>query len=486
MELRSSLLTKVITTSVVFLFAAGAGVCLWWWFSYNPTVNLLERIPGMDGSPEYLTTPEEVIRIGEHFAKFEGISSDLPGTWSRFRGENFDNISIETVSLADSWGEGGPEVLWSVDLGEGHAAPVVLNGRVYLMDYDEENQRDVLRCFSLSDGREIWQRGYRIHVKRNHGMSRTIPAVTDKYVVTMGPRGHVMSVDAVTGNFLWGLDLEKGYGTTVPLWYTAQCPLIDGHLAIVAPGGKALMIGVDLETGEVAWETPNPRRWPMSHSSIIPMTFNGTKMYVYSSTRGIAGIAAEGEDRGKVLWETEEWSPSVVAPSPVIFQDGRIFITAGYGYGSMMIQIHGENGFFSAQPLYSMAPEEGLACEQHTPVLYKGHLYGILPKDAGELRNQFVCFNPKGSIVWTSGKTNRFGLGPFLLADDKFFILNDDGVLTMVEASADSYVQLDSAEILDGRDSWGPLAIAGGRLLLRDSKRLVCIDVRKERFSDES
>jgi len=31
------------------------------------------------------------------------------------------------------------------------------------------------------------------------------------------------------------LNLVKEYGTTIPQWYTAQCPLIDSGKAIIAP-----------------------------------------------------------------------------------------------------------------------------------------------------------------------------------------------------------------------------------------------------------
>ena len=54
-------------------------------------------------------------------------------------------------------------------------------------------------------------------------------------------------------------------------------------------------------------------------------------MYVYSGIGGVVGIAAEGADAGKVLWESLKWGCSVVAPSPVCFPDGKIFLTAGYG-----------------------------------------------------------------------------------------------------------------------------------------------------------
>ena len=92
-------------------------------------------------------------------------------------------------------------------------------------DYDEELGEDALRCLSLDDGREIWRRAYRVRVKRNHGMSRTVPALADGVVVTVGPRCHVMAVNAISGELLWGLDLERAYGSETPFWYTGQCPL---------------------------------------------------------------------------------------------------------------------------------------------------------------------------------------------------------------------------------------------------------------------
>ena len=464
---------------IIILAVCGFGIMSFsWWFTHDPTSHFLVFIPGMDGGSSIKKTIVEMIKIGEFSRLFDGIPADLPGSWTRFRGSQADNISTEDIDLADHWADEGPEILWKVELGEGHAAPAVLNGRVYVLDYDEQRKADALRCFSLADGREIWRRWYTVHVKRNHGMSRTIPAVNERYVVTIGPRCHVMCEDSENGSFKWGLDLEGEFGTKVPLWYAGQCPLIDGDIAVIAPcGDKALIIGVDCETGRVLWETPNPHGWEMSHSSIMPMTLNGKRMYVYCAIGGVVGVSAEEHDRGALLWETTLWSPKVVAPSPVILADGRIFLTAGYGSGSMMLKVTEKNGVYAVKSLYELRPQDGLACEQQTPVLYKGHLFGVLPKDAGSLRNQFICFHPDGKIIWTSGKTNRFGLGPFMIADDKFFILGDDGVLTMAAANTEKFIPLARAKVLYGRDPWGPLSIAGGRMLLRDSKQMVCIDV---------
>jgi outer membrane protein assembly factor BamB len=113
-------------------------------------------------------------------------------------------------------------------------------------------------------------------------------------------------------------------------------------------------------------------------------------------------------------------------------------------------------------------------------VLWNGHLFGILPKDGGALRNQFVCVSPNDTreIVWSSGKEVRFGLGPYFIADNKFFILNDDGTLYIAQPSTESYIQVDEYKVIeDGHDAWAPFAIANGYLLMRDADTMVCLNL---------
>jgi len=193
----------------------------------------------------------------------------------------------------------------------------------------------------------------------------------------------------------------------------------------------------------------------------------------------MVGISAEKNDRGRILWETTKWNRAVVAPSPLYLGDGRIFITAGYGAGSMVLQLLSKGETVSVEVAREFSSRDGLASEQQTPVLYDGMVFGILPKDAGPLRKQLVCYDPSDvtRVRWSSGKTRRFGLGPYVVADGKFYIMDDDGTLTMMRTSPDGCELLAEARILDGHDAWGPIAIAGTRMLVRDSKHLACIDV---------
>ena len=452
-----------------------------WWLTANPVKDLSVSEPGLDNRGEGNAFVQEV-NIGEIFNEIGSSSNQLTEKWPAFRGGDQDNISKSSVDLIDEFEDTIPDILWSVKLGEGHAGAVIYEGIVYILDYDEEEGADLLRSFDLISGKEQWQRGYHVHVKRNHGKSRTVPAVTDRFILTMGPKAHVMCVDREDGNFRWGLDLIKEYQVEVPMWYTGQCPIIDDGVAVIASCGTSLMLGVDCETGEVLWETPNPNGWKMSHASVMTAEFAGKKMYIYSAIGAAFAVSAEEEDKGRLLWEVEDWRHDVVAASAVCMPDGKIFLSAAYGTGCMSLQMKESNGEISVEITDTYKPGEGLAAEQQTPIYHDGHLFSILPKYAASLRNQFVCVNPGNyrEMVWTSGKEARFGLGPYILADGKFFILSDDGVLTIAEASTGKYTQLDQVKVFpDGHDAWAPIAIADGYMVLRDSKDMVCINLNK-------
>lgn len=466
-------------TSVMLLVVCtiASVVSLFYWLNFDPTRLLAAELPGYDAKPTGATAVPPKVNLTGVFESMGGLPSDLPGNWPSFRGPTFDNVVAVGPPLADSWGADGPEILWSVDIGKGYAAPSVLNGVVYLLDYDTVERKDILRSFSLADGSEIWRRSYKVKIKKNHGMSRSIPAVTEDYIVTVGPKCHVVCLDTESGDYRWGIDLQTDYGTDEPAWYAAQCPLIDDGNVILAPAGTdVLMMSVSCETGEVLWTVPNPRGWAMSHASIIPMTLLGKKMYVYSALGGIVGVSAETEDMGKVLWDAPKIA-SVVSPSPIPVGDDHIMVTYGYDKGNLMLKIVEDNGVYSAEVEYSQATGEGLSLEQQTPMFTDGLIYGILPKNAGSLKLQFVAYKPDGTLKWSSGSDNRFGLGPFIKADDKFYILDDHGVLTMLEASTEGYIQLGQAEVLHGHDPWGPIALAGSRMLLRDMENLICLEV---------
>ncbi|MDR3309207.1 MAG: PQQ-like beta-propeller repeat protein [Tannerella sp.] len=454
-----------------------------WWHLYVPGDNFALQSPGADNRPEGSARSANDVVIGEFFmnysAETETASASFDGRWTSFRGERSLNI-ISNNDPINTSADDYP-LLWSVTTGEGHAAPVILAGKVYFLDYDEQLSSDALRCFDLATGKELWRRWYRSPIKRNHGFSRTVPAVGDDYIITIGPEGHVMSCDPLTGNLLWTLDMQKQYNTEVPFWYTGQCPNVDNGVLILAPAGEeVLLTGIDCLTGQPLWTTPNTLHFKMSHSSITPMTLSGKLTYVYIGVGGVCGISAEKSDMGRLLWSATKWQPSVVAPSPLQISTDKIFLVAGYGAGGALLQVERAGDKWTASILEQYKPSEGLSSEQQTPIFFNNLIFSVMPKDGGAHREKLVCYSPQNlhQPVRTSAANERFGLGPYIVINSKLFILKDTGELYVYEISGDNFTLLKHQTVIpDGADAWGPMAYADGRLLVRDAHNIKCLKI---------
>lgn len=457
-------LPKIIPLALTMSAATAAAL---WWLTGAATVDL--RLPGADRPPGIVAvaTVDLVGKMLSGPGKAPGAEAGPFAQWPGFRGEGHGRSQekglLKDVSRA--------RVLWEVELGEGYAAPALRGGRAYLLDY--LNGSDTLRCLNALSGEEIWRRSYQVDVKRNHGMSRTIPAVSEGVVITLGPKCHLVAVDAEGGGFLWGKDLGVAYGTKVPPWYAGQCPLLRGGRVYVAPAGdQVLMTALDAKTGEMVWEVPNPRQWKMTHSSIVKVVVEDRAMLVYCGSGGAIGV---DEATGEVLWESTEWKVSIAnVPSPVDLGEGRILFTGGYGAGGMIGRVQRKGEGYALQVEKRLGPGV-MGSEQQTPVLLPDGTGVVAVIPSGEM----VLMGLDGAVRWRSGGSNRYGSGPYLVADGAAYVLNDTGTLTAVAADDGQFRVLGSHRVVpDGRECWGPMALADGRLYVRDLTRLFCLDLR--------
>jgi outer membrane protein assembly factor BamB len=206
----------------------------------------------------------------------------------------------------------------------------------------------------------------------------------------------------------------------------------------------------------------------MTHSSVVPMEVQGERIYVYCANNGVVGVSAKD---GSILWETTVWKISIATvPSPLILPGGRLLLSGGYNAGSLMLQVTNDQGLWTTRTLFKL-DAESFGATQHTPIFYDSHIYGVRPD------GRMVCLDLDGKTLWSSPSSDQFGLGPFLLADGMILAMNDAGLLRLIEARPQEYRRLSEARVLKGRESWGPLALADGRLYARDLTRLICLDI---------
>ena len=213
--------------------------------------------------------------------------------WAQFLGPERDSKSPETGILR-SWPEEGPEVLWNVDLGIGYGGPVVKDGKVYLLDREKETA-DIMRCFDLNSGEELWKFEYEAPGSVMFPGSRSVPLVDGNHVYSCGVFGDLYCFDINTHQPVWNANIWTDFGGdpgnepsgdsgggfggrgNFPIWAISQCPLVYEDLLVVlsqAPEAGAVNRRVFLRT--IRHQQPSRRTNLHEH---------GRQNYVENQTR---------------------------------------------------------------------------------------------------------------------------------------------------------------------------------------------------------
>lgn len=394
--------------------------------------------------------------------------------WPQFLGPDRNAVSGET-GLAHTWPEAGPKLVWSTPMGPGFAGPSVSDGKVFILDRVDDQkvneQKDVLRCLSLADGKELWSFAYDAVGKYSTNGSRTTPTLDEKAVYVVGPLSHFHRIDRTTHQPTWRKHLIDDFGGKLPTWAVSQSPLLAGDLVIVAPQSPtAGVVAYQRESGELVWKSEPIG--PMSYCSPVLATLGDVEQVVHISAQGtVSGIAVKD---GRILWQYKGWTCSIPIASPTLLGDGRVFITGEYGAGSVMLKVTAGGGVFSVQEVFRT---KECMSQIHQPLIYKDHIYAN--SNGNKARDGFVCLDLNGNLKWKTGNAPNYERGSVMLADGMIFAVNgQNGTLAIVEPSPTQFTLLAGAKVLKGGQAWAPMALVNGQLLVRDQRDLKCFDVR--------
>ena len=412
-------------------------------------------------------------------------SGEQHNDWPQFLGPDRTG-KIEHAEFDFDWPEGGPEVLWRLEIGPGYGGPSVRDGEVYLLDR-EQGEADVLRVLDLESGEELWSSVHPAEGRLNFPGSRTVPTVTEKHVFTLGGFGEMICFDRSERDVAWQVHLGEIYGGVQPDYGWSSSPLIVGDLVVVAAHGEEVgLVAFDQATGEEAWIT---RPVGISHSSPVLLTLLGQPQVVFVSTRApVPGgpapftISSFDPDDGSLLWETETPLSRYPIPGPVQVDDQRFFVTGGYEGGSSLLRIaQGDDGY-TFELLFHI--ERG--AQVHNPILHDDHLYLIVNQNENDQRSRYgegglLCLGLDGEEKWRTGAEPYLGRGNAVLAGDHLLIQDGQtGVLRVIRATPESYQLVAEADFFgveDRRDHrmWAPMALAGRYLLMRSQEELLCV-----------
>ena len=389
-------------------------------------------------------------------------STDTESTnsgWYQWRGPNRDGISHET-GILKSWPEAGPKELWRVPLGKGFSGISVSNGQVYTMYAKGDDE--IVVCLDAETGAELWRNldDYLFENRQGGDGPRSTPTVDGDTVYVLSAYGRLVVLDANSGKQLWDSDFAKAFSSRLPQHGFCNSPIVAGDLLLIETGGvdgKAI-VAFDKKSGNIAWNTQND---PIGYSSPIMVDISDTPQTVFFTADGLVAVAPKD---GKVYWRYP-WQTSfnVNAATPVFISPDRFFISSAYDVGAAVVQIEEADGELMANEVW-----RSRVMKNHfsTSVLHEGYLYGF---DDAILK----CINANtGEEAW---RARGFNKGTLIFADGHLIVLGESGNLALVEATSEEYRKIAEAQVLSGR-CWTAPSLSGGKLYLRDSQEMVCLD----------
>ena len=425
-----------------------------------------------------------------------GCTQDRKSTqdWPQYLGP-YRNSTSDQKGILRSWPEQGPEVLWTVNVGIGFGGPVIKDGRVYLLDRND-TVGDNMRCFNLSNGKELWNYDYEAPGSVMFPGSRSVPTIDGNYVYSCGHNGDLYCIDINTHKPVWNKNVWTDFGgDRLPIWAITQCPLIYGDMLIIASQApEAGVVAYDKLTGDVVWKTPNLVNESYASPSVVKIDGEGHIVMVISSTNPIGhrelpqtmgNIVGIEPFTGKILWEYNEWECHISVPSAVDAGNNKVLVVGGYEHGAVMIEVKkNPDGSYSVTELFK---HNNFGDHTKPPILHNGYFYAQFSTNSR--RDGLICMSMDGEIMWKTGRNPDLNKGSMILVDGLIIATDGAKSLYLIEPAPSGFKALASAELLAikpgdeqmarmfATQNWAPIALSDGKLLIRDQSRLMCIKV---------
>ncbi len=399
-------------------------------------------------------------------AMFVCSASCVADDWPQFRGPNRDLSNAETGLLKEWPAEGPPRVWMFENCGVGYSGPAIVEGQLYILG--SRDQQECLICLDVDTGDELFAIPLSAEYENGWGNGpRSTPTVDGDRVYCLTAKGTLACLGAHDGPILWQVEMQD-FGGKIPTWGYSESPLVVGDLVLCTPGGEeGAVVALDKATGETRWQSTDAASGA-HYSSIIAATIHDQSQFIQLLPKKLVALAPAD---GRLLWQAEWPGRVAVIPTPIV-SDNRVYVTSGYGIGSMMVEVDADNNATVAYQNKVMKNHHGGV------ILLDGHIYGHADKTG------WMCQDLQtGQRVWR--ERQKLDKGALGYADGMLYLQGEDsGTIVLLRPNTDGWEEhgrftLDpQTEIRKPKGRiWTHPVVSGGKLYLRDQDLLYCYDV---------
>lgn len=395
------------------------------------------------------------------------------GDWPHWRGPTRDG----RVQADSGWTAGGwppPPALWSAQVGEGGTSPLVVDGRLYVMGWQED--QDSVVCLDSTSGRELWKVSYRcpVHGRRSNGDEGIYSGPTSTpefdsetgFLYTLSCDGDLHCWDTrAAGRKVWGFNLYARYD--VPrrpryqrsglrdYGYTTAPLLWKDWLIIEVGDDEGNLMAFHRRTGERVWTSEY--KGPAGHTGgIATLQVEGVDCVAVLSYEGLHVARIDPEQPGKQValysWPTD-FANNIAMPA---VHEDSVLITSAYNHQAICkvrVTLHGASKVW----------EQPLASKVCSPVIDRGRVYWAWQK--------LHCLDLEtGEQLWEGGEFADAG-SCIVTADGRLIVWGHHGRLALIESAEHSpreYKELARVDRIFSTDVWPHVALSNGKLFCKD------------------
>ncbi len=349
------------------------------------------------------------------------------------------------------------DVVWKINVpGHGHASPVVCGNDVFLLTSDELTETISLLAFEAESGTEKWmcelhQGGFeRLHQDNTHASSTPVCDGTALFSVSLIQHAlHVSKVD-LNGNLVWQTEAGPyesfhGYGAS---------PLLYQHLVIVGGDnhGRGFLSAIDRQSGELIWRTA--RQNLRSQGTPTIASWRGQDVVIYA---GQSSVTSYHPLTGEELWQVVA-AADETANTPTSSGD-LLFTTGGYPQHCVQaIQLDGNHEIAWEQKVNVYVPS----------LLVSGNRL-LAVQDNGVARLFETTTGKDCGTRRLGGDVSASPVGVGEMA----VVINENGRVFFFRI-ADRLELVGQTDL--GTPTYASPAIANGRVFLRTTDSLFCVD----------